>query len=644
MSHKSGTQARDRQTRSASFDDGPVASDTSSASDLASVSKCAAGSDTTEQTPSAEKPVGKSPFAKYRFLTSITIVAIFIATLFLVIGLPYYETNDDLTMTHIASGTAIIGEPDEHLIFTHTYIGLLLKHLYTSYPSVPWYGVYETTALFIAMSAITWLILGKSSRTKIMLGTAFAVLFAICVRPLLYMQFTTTATLLAAAGSLFMMECVERFYLRKRAIICAILAVVMYVLASLVRGSSAELVSTITALFIVCRFLPVLTRQWRRMLVQLVAIGIAYAIVMALTWVNATYYQGEWKNFYQTIKATNSIREYRCDSITSPLSQMIYKHVGWKATDVVVFFKCWYSVDAETYSLEKVETVSKLMRQYWKENFDFHRFLEQIVLLAKDQYFVPVLLPALAMIPFLNRGKVPRQSVVLLTVGILALCALSIVFMKLPMRVVTSIVILCTLFAIRYLSVSKITSVFKRCSNSEQKLRTRYATIIFVLMASSLFHLYQLKVQSTNLSKQATKLQATIENLNPKANQLYVRWAWCYPTSCIGAFADLSRLCPANFKALPIGAIGQAPFVLERMKEFGIKDVFADLERDDVFIISNDFFNTFIEMYAAEQYEKETVFTPVPVTPEGFQVFQVKYVKPTDLAAFKHKWELDKPH
>lgn len=585
----------------------------------------------------------KFSLAQFRLLISISIVALFVTSLYLLIGLPYYETNDDLTMTHILTGTCFLSKPDEHIIFTHIFVGLLLKHIYALMPDIAWYGIFQTAGMFVSMTAITWLVIGKSRRPRMMFVLGFAALLVTCVRPLLVMQFTYTGTLLAAAGILLMMESVERFYLRKRAIVCAILAVTMFALASLVRGSSAELVAILSALFVVSRFLPVIKRQWRNMLFQLVGIGVAYAIVFSLTVINDYYsYQGRWSNFYPLIKATNAIREYRCDDVTSPLSQTIYKQVGWDSPDVMVFFTCWYNLDQKTYSLEKVQTVAKLLNDNWMKNFEIREFFSAIKELVTNQHFVPVVLPALFLIPFINRAKLPILSIAFLSAGILALCTASILFMKLPFRGLASIMMLCTLFGIRYISISKIRKALQRDPSSDGKRGTTYATILLAaVIAPSFLLLFQLKAHALMLAKEESQFLRAIENLSPKPNQVYIRWAWAFPASCIGPFADLNKFSPSNFKMLGIGAIGQAPYVVDRMKEFDIDDVFARLDREDVFILSNDEINKFIAAFVAQRYEKETVFIPIPIEPPAFQVFKVKHSKPANYAKFRRKWHLD---
>jgi len=227
----------------------------------------------------------------------------------------------------------------------------------------------------------------------------------------------------------------------------------------------------------------------------------------------------------------------------------------------------------------------------------------------------------------------------LLTIGILALSAFSIVWLKLPMRVLSSMILPCLLLGIRYLSVSKIAKIFQSDRNSNKLSRTIYATILLAVVAPSFFVMAQLHSHAVEMAKQERKLNEAMVALSPKPNQLYVRWGASLPLGCLGPFSDL--VTPTrNFKVIPIGAMGQTPFVMSRLKEFGIDDVMRQLDREDVYVISHQSFNRFIQVYAAEKFGKEVVFTPVRFNPQYFQVFKVKFVEPANLEKFKKEWDV----
>lgn len=621
----SDTQVRDQDSRAADVEPAGRHRGSFSASDNNSL---------------AQRPglPGSNLLFNHRALASILIVTLFVALSFLLVGRPYYDTTDDQTMAAIASGTCFVDRPDEHLIYSHVYLGLLLKHLYEIAPTIPWYGLYGTATLAISMSIITWLFLGKSRRPIMMIGIASGALLLTSLRPLLLMQFTTTSALAACAGALLLMECVDRWRLRKHAIACGIGAAMMFALAAMVRGSSAILVLAVTVIFTVARFLPTAKRNWRKMSAQLLALGAAFAITFGLNWLNDRYYQGEWKDFYPKVIATSTIREYRCDYLTSPLALMMYKHVGWKNSEVSIFFN-WYALDEKTYSLEKLKTLAKLKSDYWKSNFDTNRAIHGLKVLVTDVSILPLVLPLLFLLPFVSRARLPLASRALFILGVLSLCALSIVWMKLPMRVFASLILPCTLFVIRYVSTAKIASIFHGKIGKDLPRRTIYATTLLAVFLPSVMLIAFLDWQLRIWSKQERKLTAAIKALSPKPDQLYIRWASTLPSTCISPYADLSKLFK-NFVFLPVGAMGQAPFVTNRLKKYGIDDPLRQLDKENVYLMSNDEFNRYIQMYVAEKYEKELEFTPVKIEPPIVQVYKVKYHTPANLEKFKREWDV----
>lgn len=151
--------------------------------------------------------------ARFPWLYAFTVVpATFI--LMAMIFPPAYDTNDDVSMSFIASGKVISTEPDEHLVYTHPYIGLMLKHLYIARPLVPWYGLYLLTTQIVAHSVIAGLMLNRNSLRRVFPW------FSLWVATLGFFwqshtQFTSTAFLAGLAGFLLLWEA-ARLTLEKR--------------------------------------------------------------------------------------------------------------------------------------------------------------------------------------------------------------------------------------------------------------------------------------------------------------------------------------------------------------------------------------------------------------------------------------------
>ena len=77
-----------------------------------------------------------------RPLLAAILLVVPLILLAIVVFRPSYDTNDDPVMSLIVSGKVVSQQPDEHMVFTHFLIGLVLKNLYLLLPAIPWYGIY----------------------------------------------------------------------------------------------------------------------------------------------------------------------------------------------------------------------------------------------------------------------------------------------------------------------------------------------------------------------------------------------------------------------------------------------------------------------------------------------------------------------
>ncbi|MBL3601025.1 MAG: hypothetical protein JMN25_14365, partial [gamma proteobacterium endosymbiont of Lamellibrachia anaximandri] len=116
---------------------------------------------------------------------------------------PYYMTNDDISMRLNASGKyfAYDYEPNEYLLFINYLYGVVLKWLYSHYPTVHWYDLLFTALNTIAMIVFMVVSQGRHHSYQIKLALFF---FSLAFFPILFYQpqFTVTAVFLASSGLL----------------------------------------------------------------------------------------------------------------------------------------------------------------------------------------------------------------------------------------------------------------------------------------------------------------------------------------------------------------------------------------------------------------------------------------------------------
>lgn len=577
------------------------------------------------------RKISKFSIITNRWLLSVCTVALFVSLGYGLVGLPFYATNDDTNMTAIVSGTAYTDSPDEHNLFGHVYQGLILKHLYLTLPGIPWYGLFQISTLAISMSVITWLILCKSRRPAAVLALAIATLTVTCVRPLFLVQFTTTAALAACAGAFLLIESIERWHLRKRAIACALGAATMLTLAAIIRDDSTNLVLLVTCMATVARLLPKPVRQRRKLIAHLLTFATSFALVFALGFANTRYYENEWKDFINISEAIVTIREYRCDKIDPRMAESAYKSVGWTPTDATLLLNR-YNLDESVYSLDKLTVISKLVADSKIGTFNTEGFIGSIQTLLADQAFLPLILPLLLIMPFVDRSKVPLTSWLVIAAGVLSLCTYLLLFMKLPMRVLASLILPLVLFAIRYVSPSKLafpSDGFLRSAPLGKGLRyTTYGALLLAAVAPSFWLMSQLHAQLKFKAKTERDLRAAIQWFSARSDKLYIDWAGDLRPG-VSPFSDLAEIYQ-NLKIIPLGPYGRTPFTYKRLKDAGIENLLRQLDRDDIVVLSNDEYNRLIRMYAAEKLGKEVVFTRIPVRPGICQAFKVNYVEPAD--------------
>ena len=131
--------------------------------------------------------------------------AIFVVTALLLAAIfifpPSYDTNDDPMMSLIVAGKGVCQQPDEHLVFTHFFLGRLLKTLYIAAPLIPWYGVYLVAVHAAAHVALVYMLFKQQLGWRwVLVYLAYA---AVVGLPLLCaLQFTTTAFLAVQSGML----------------------------------------------------------------------------------------------------------------------------------------------------------------------------------------------------------------------------------------------------------------------------------------------------------------------------------------------------------------------------------------------------------------------------------------------------------
>ncbi|HEY5079363.1 MAG TPA: hypothetical protein VII43_05930 [Opitutaceae bacterium] len=134
------------------------------------------------------------------------LTALIVVSLFVTLECPnlvHFDTNDDPGMMITASGILSSVPPSEDLVHTSPLIGLALKHLYLTFPGVPWYPIYlqTLTVLYLGLCVYTAVNITRASRWACLMILLLLVPFILYL--LVTLQFTLVALNLASVALFF---------------------------------------------------------------------------------------------------------------------------------------------------------------------------------------------------------------------------------------------------------------------------------------------------------------------------------------------------------------------------------------------------------------------------------------------------------
>jgi hypothetical protein len=270
---------------------------------------------------------------------------------------PRFETNDDIGMQSVADGS-LTGEPQPDLIVTNVIVGLVLAGLYRAAEGLPWYGAYLFLLQFIALAALTYVVLagrreGLAGRLLLLAGVV-----AVFHLPLwLGLQFTSTAILLGATGVVLFRSVADRagFPWAPIAGAAAMVGVSWWI-----RWRSGAAVVLLGAVFLA----PALRRaNWRRF----AAFAGITLVFLAAGWVTqAAYYGGraEWQDYFTFTDVRGQLHQSRHLLEVDPA---VLAEVGWTQNDLLMFDN-WFLSDEATYQTADLEAIAAAVPHPFEAN------------------------------------------------------------------------------------------------------------------------------------------------------------------------------------------------------------------------------------------------------------------------------------
>jgi hypothetical protein len=519
-----------------------------------------------------------------------------------------YQTNDDVAMNMYAAGTGLGQQPSEFLLFQHFTVGLVLKFLYTHRPEIAWYGLLLYVYLFLSSLAIGYAILRLNpSRSVVSLWIVSLVLFYLpaIVRP----QFTVCSGYLAIAGILLIYSTLHKPYrTRTNNAYYLTLGAGLLILAGIVRFHALLLALLLMTPLYVSVFVNHFPTALRRLLPIL---GCVLFVGISMNWAQKAYYERSpgWEQFY---RYNNVLADFvdRGKVTWNESTEPLFHQIGWSRNDLEML-QNWFYLDPKVYSFPNLLFMS--------QNAPFlpvHGVIWGPIFSNLKQWLVSYggLATLLLCVWLLVKGPGITQRI-----SVLALVWYGCLFVAIavaekipPLHV--SLVMLLGLYIFETVACTQV-SEQKAAEHSTNTKRTLWKGLLSLLVLA-LFTACcwgQVSVVS-NVSHSHQRFQMFFQDdlarLQPRADQLFVVWGGSFPYEGL-QLPTKSATRTTRMQLLGLGVGNHEPFVQNRLKSFGIDDLYQSFyTREDVFLISTNT-NDLLVKYIQEHYQVTVEVTTI---------------------------------
>lgn len=577
------------------------------------------------------------------------LAALFLQMFVLVAFQPSYETNDDVFMTMIASGRGFCPAPDEHLLFTNVLVGQALKHLYTAWPGMPWYGLYlltihylvQVAVLYCALTADGW----RASRDDN--GSAgaaehsaapdtesrftgrrlalYLIYFAIVELPMLNaLQFTTTAFLAAQAGLFLLWMATRRRHVQPHV---SVMAQISAAIAFLAIAGLVRVESLLMALIVAAPLGLSLARQrWRPALLPSIgAATLATVFILLATACDRRSYEQDprWSEFFGYNELRVKFNDYQWTSF-KPETAGVFSAVNWTKNDHEMIAR-WFFDDPEVYSQANLRAI--VTAYPWKSarltlGYGWQAFRK----VFGDRSVCAVLL----VLPFfLVRGDRDREAR-WTVVGCAAMAFALVVFLTwnnklLPPRIYFPLLSFPLGVALLFPSRNARMILGKASASAVPNfvgltgsLRGLFAwnapsrgarAVVVMLIVGLAVGSYRQVRRSVRVHRERHALQAFLDEQRPFGRNLVVCWGPALPFEFLSPLDTLS-----SWSGLPLVNLvwtQRTPWQEATKARFGIANLpEAIYQRDDVVLVANRADIALYETFASEHFGADVQFVP----------------------------------
>ena len=531
----------------------------------------------------------------------ITILMLYLVS-YTTLGLPIHEVCDDLLMAMTAAGIGFHDKPDPHLIYSHYFIGWVLSSLYKLERHFPWYALYMLGSQILALTIIVRLLAKRFSSLLVVIPVAL--FLATSLRPVLYTQFTTTASLIATAAGMMMLYAFEHHKLKKTFRIYLTARIVGFVYASMMRSESALLMLAFTAVVQIIKEFPRLKISRFKFIVP--ALFITALSIFALKAGNEAIYRADplWKDTYKQVSSTWTL--INTDKIESKdeKTQKAFAESKLKVIDIYML-KTWCFIDKQFNYDRLMQLTNNISRINPGSSL---RYISLIIWeYISDRTMIPYIVVILLCLFQFSSPKFSTSSGLILILVVCLVMASLIAFVKLPERVCASILLYTTAILLFFSSPLEYRRFLK--------IKTLMYSISAVLLITCSLSIYK---HFENLKEAETKrvlVADFCDRMRKQGDKLIVLWAAAFPYKYISPLEDLDKYFH-DLKLVGFNSMLPSPLFQARLEEFGIRNLLKELDRDDVLIVVDGFLKTVIEEYMIRNHQTRPIFKDVFKTPQ----------------------------
>jgi hypothetical protein len=536
-------------------------------------------------------------------------------------------------MNMFAVGRGLAQQPSEFLLFQHFLIGLVLKNLYIHVPSLPWYGILLYLYLFLSSVIIGYSITRLNPRPFVF-GLWITLLTLFYVPAIVSPQFTICAGFVGIAGLVLLYSNILKPH-PSRTINAGLLVLAsgLIILCSLIRYQAAILV----AVLIVPLFAHLLVRHFaavrRRLFLILSVVGLS---CVALYIGQRAYYQNDpgWRQFHRYNEARAEFTD-RDRVVWNEQTEPLFREIGWTQNDLDML-RNWIYLDRDRYSLDKLIFLLEKTPYVPQHKMAWRQSLDELKTSLLSCSGLGTLLLGLCL---LVRGSWMVRVVVLF--ALVWYCGLfigiCIVQKSVPLRVWLGM-----LFGLGAMELLLWCQPREQPSEAGTKkrrdLRTKIAAwaVLSVMVALCWGVIRQARDLSRKNRVSQQSLKGDFARLRPQAGQLFVVMPGDFPYEAFQLPFNAAPIA-REMQLLGLGVGNQEPFVQNRLKTFGIEDLYqAFYSREDVLLISTPRLNVLLVQYIQEHYNTKVEVRPIF---EG-RTFSVGQVKTTGITT----GGIDKPN